>query len=232
MLGKRLIVVVALVIAGLTACQTQSNVNSGGGRTITSAAALKKYLDRQPANSPGNPIEVSVKANDRTIKGIAQTINAAGKYVSLDLSPSARLTAIGQEAFYECKTLASIIVPSGAASIGNWAFYNCASLTSITIPSSVTSIGNYAFVGCTRLANLTVPSSVTSIGSSVFHGCESLTRIAIPSSVMSIGNWVFGDWTSSQTITIQGHASQEAADSAWGADWRSSSNATIVYEGR
>ena len=32
--------------------------------------------------------------------------------------------------------------------IGNEAFYNCSTLTSVTIPNSVTSIGSKAFSGC------------------------------------------------------------------------------------
>jgi len=62
--------------------------------------------------------------------------------------------------------------------------------------------------------------------------CTSLASITIPSGVASVGELAFSKWTSSQRITVQGRASQEAADRAWGANWRADSNATIVYGGQ
>ena len=73
-------------------------------------------------------------------------------------------------------------------SIGNSAFYNCKELTSIRIPSSVTTIGSDAFSGCNRLSNIIIPNSVTSIGDWAFAYCNKLTKIRIPNSVISIGN--------------------------------------------
>lgn len=55
---------------------------------------------------------------------------------------------IGDYAFYECKSLTSIKLPSSVTEIGGHAFCVCKSLTSIKIPSSVTKIGEYAFEGC------------------------------------------------------------------------------------
>src|SRR5574344_177528 len=52
--------------------------------------------------------------------------------------------------------------------IGNNAFYDCRSLTSITIPNSVILIGDYVFWGCSGLTSITIPSTVTSIGNNAF----------------------------------------------------------------
>ena len=75
------------------------------------------------------------------------------------------------------------------------AFHNCDSLTSVVIPNSVTSIGNSAFSGCESLTSIIIPDSITSIGDYTFHGCDSLTQIVIPNSVTSIGNYAFAECT-------------------------------------
>jgi hypothetical protein len=86
-----------------------------------SATALKKYLDKQPANSPDKPITVTIKANMKTLKSISACLISAGKYVNLDLNGSI-LTAIPERAFNECTTLAAITMPDGLTSIGNVLF--------------------------------------------------------------------------------------------------------------
>ena len=97
------------------------------------------------------------------------------------------VTSIGDSAFFECSSLSDIVIPSSVSSIGDNAFWSCRSLSDIVIPSSVTSIGNRAFFDCSSLSDIVIPSSVTSIGDSAFFCCRSLSDIVIPSSVTSIG---------------------------------------------
>ena len=63
----------------------------------------------------------------------------------------------------------TVVIPNSVTSIGDNAFYDCRSLTSITIPDSVTSIGDGAFSYCTGLTSIAIPDSVTSIGSYAFY---------------------------------------------------------------
>ncbi len=124
------------------------------------------------------------------------------------------VTAIGDEAFYDCFNLTSVTIPDGVTSIGEGAFDGCSSLTSIEIPNSVTSIGDGAFYGCSGLTEVKIPDGVTSIGMMAFYDCgltevkipnnvtsieygafyccSSLTSIEIPNSVTSIGDYAFG----------------------------------------
>ena len=94
-------------------------------------------------------------------------------------------------AFFCCRSLSDIVIPSSVTSIGNRAFLSCLSLSKIVIPSSVTSIGDSAFFWCRSLSDIVIPSSVTSIGVSAFRCCGSLSKIVIPSSVTSIGDRAF-----------------------------------------
>jgi hypothetical protein len=100
-----------------------------------------------------------------------------------------KVTKIDNKAFYNCKNLTSIEIPSTVTSIGGNAFYNCSNLTNITIPSSVTSIGYYAFYS-SGLTNIDISEGVTNIGSKAFGYCK-FTNIILPDSITSIGNDAF-----------------------------------------
>ena len=64
-------------------------------------------------------------------------------------------------------------------SIGSCAFYDCRGLTSVTIPSSVVNIGEAAFSYCSGLTSVSIPSSVTSIGGDAFFQCSGLTVVDV-----------------------------------------------------
>ena len=175
----------------------------------------------QDAGSPFSEIEIDGVVQPSVVS--AYTFNTGGEHtVKYTLTDS---TTIGDYAFYGCRSLTSIVIPSGVTSIGNRTFYNCTSLTSCTIPSGVTSIGDYDFYGCSGLTSIDIPNSVTSIGyaafqscssltsinipsgvasigENVFYGCSGLTSIDIPNSVTSIGNWTFYDCNSLTSINI------------------------------
>ena len=69
------------------------------------------------------------------------------------------------------------VIPDSVTAIGNYAFDNCRSLTSITIPNSVNTIGDGALLACNRLTSITIPDSVTTIGEAAFYDCSSLTSV-------------------------------------------------------
>jgi hypothetical protein len=92
---------------------------------------------------------------------------------------SARVTAIGDNAFAGNTNLTSVVIPNSVASIGASAFDDCSSLTNAIIGNSVASIGNDAFTGCTSLSSVTIPNSVTSIGVEAFSYCANLVAINV-----------------------------------------------------
>jgi len=105
------------------------------------------------------------------------------------------------------------------------------SVTSVHIPASVTSIDHFAFAYCHYITAVTFAanSQLDQVGWYVFAQSTNITNIIIPAGVKWIGSYTFSEWTTSQTIYIQGHASQQSAHNAWGDDWRKDCNANIVY---
>ena len=91
-------------------------------------------------------------------------------------------------------------------SIGERAFYNCDSLASVTIGDSVKNIGDYAFYGCTSLTSIEIPNSVTSIGWATFSDCTSLTIYCEATSKPS--GWDT-KWNYSNCPVVWGHGQGE-----------------------
>ena len=104
------------------------------------------------------PMGVSAAENPVTKEGLYYTVTD-GKVTITDC-----LDAIAGDL-----KIPSKIQGKPVTAIGNTAFFGCKQLASVTIPSSVTTIGNQAFGGCTHLSKVSIPKSVTSIGFDAFH---------------------------------------------------------------
>ena len=82
-----------------------------------------------------------------------------------------KVVGIGNNAFYKCDKVTSVVIPDTVTSIGSSAFSYCRSLTSITLPNSVTSIGNDAFSVCNKLIEVKNLSSLPiAAGSNEYGG--------------------------------------------------------------
>ena len=96
------------------------------------------------------------------------------------------VTTIGTAAFFECRTLNSIIIPDTVTNIEERAFENCIALTSVTLPKGLTVIKPWVFAWCKVLASITLPDSLTTIGKYAFSNCLNLNSIVIPEHVTAI----------------------------------------------
>ena len=122
------------------------------------------------------------------------------------------LKTIGEKAFWDCRSLASITIPTSVTSIDSNAFSKCSGLTSIKVESgniffdsrnncnAIIETGtNRLVVGC---KNTVIPQTVTSIGDYAFYGSTGLLSITIPNSVTSIGSYAFDRCDNMISISI------------------------------
>lgn len=97
-----------------------------------------------------------VRGGEVTITDFDPSLEAAIVPEKIDGYP---VTAIGDNAFYACENLISVILPESVTEIGSGAFYWCGALKSITIGGAVTDIGKSAFHGCDNLKSVVYTGS-------------------------------------------------------------------------
>ena len=98
--------------------------------------------------------------------------------------------AVASKAFYGCKGVTSVTLPSTVISFGTSAFAGCG-FTHFTLPPGATYVGYSMFSQCLNLSSVYIPSSVLRILDQAFYGCVSLKNIALPYAVTSIGSKAF-----------------------------------------
>ena len=101
------------------------------------------------------------------------------------------LKEIGSNAFYDCRLLEDIIIPGGTTVFGYQCFSYCYKLQNIIIPEGTTSIAPRMFIGCTNLRNIILPETIVEIGEYAFCNCDSLNQIKLPSKIRIIDNSTF-----------------------------------------
>ncbi len=111
--------------------------------------------------------------------------------------------AIDTCAFFGCRNVKKVILPSTITKIGSSAFSGCENLEEINLPEGIEKICPTAFNNCRRLKKVTVPSSVETIGFQAFKSCTSLKEIKIPRNVKKVEGWAFSFCRSLKTIEIE-----------------------------
>lgn len=112
------------------------------------------------------------------------------------------VTSIGENAFYNCRSLNSVSIPNTVTAIGKNAFYGCNSISKIALPNMITEIGEGAFRGCTKLTTLDLPPLLTVINPYLLYGCNNITSVTIPSKVTEIKNNAFENCSKLPRVTL------------------------------
>ena len=87
-----------------------------------------------------------------------------------------------------------IVIPSDGSveSIEKNAFADCRSLSSVVLPNSVKNIGELAFYSCHNLKEVYLPEGIKEVRSEVFEHCSQLEKVILPESLSGISSLAFG----------------------------------------
>ncbi len=121
-----------------------------------------------------------------------------GKIKTITFEPG--VTAIGNRAFVNTKSLTKVTIPASLTIIGDSAFEG-SSIPAIALPDGLESIGKYTFSG-SAVADVTIPANVTAIGAQAFRNCKGITEMVVPDAIQTINSAVFQGCSNMTTLTI------------------------------
>lgn len=162
---------------------------------------------------------------------IAKNVDTVRSHYNWDCQNVLRRVRIGNNffikdyAFYMCRTVETITIPSTITSFGQYSFSNCDLLNFITFPSSLTSIPDHCLNDCLNLKDCTFPKNIvfngsynlayisfnkiiltntnlTTIPERCCNGCYVPREIILPDSVTAIDTYAFSYCYSMNSITL------------------------------
>ena len=119
--------------------------------------------------------------------------NVAGKVVVPDEVGGKPVLALDEDAFYDYRNIASLVLPSGLKSIGYKALSGCENLTRLDIPEGVTNVDYCGVAYLEQLGELTIPGSLVTLGNEVFCGNYNLSNVTIAAGCREIKEYAFAN---------------------------------------
>lgn len=149
----------------------------------------------------------SVFYNDSALTSVEMpqlsAIGASMFYICTKLASviTAPITSLGLSSFYQCTNLESLQLSDELSAIPNQAFYQCMKLNLTALPRGLKTIGTSAFE-TSGISISEIPEGVTTIGEKAFANCTNITKLRIPSTVTSVGNYAFAYLTKCKDLII------------------------------
>lgn len=94
-------------------------------------------------------------------------------------------------AFRDCPTLRSVVLPFRLRALGNRVFANCPRLEVVAMPDNLEVLGKGVFYGCESLISIYIPDNVRVIPEQAFYNCSALKEVSMPEGVEVIGPKAF-----------------------------------------
>lgn len=167
-----------------------------GSKAKTSNGESVQIIEKPAGkNKYGKVVYTGAKAGATSVK-VPTTVTVGGV--------KCKVTAIGEGAFENNKTMTSLTIPKGFKEIPAKMCKGCTKLTKVTLPATITSIGVSAFQGCSALTKITIPKKVKTINNKAFYGCKKLKTVSVnaKAQLQTIGSSAFANCAVLPKITI------------------------------
>lgn len=112
------------------------------------------------------------------------------------------VVAIAEEAFWYCKDITAVSMPSNLEYIGTRAFQGCASLEEIVLPDTVIEIAAAAFCDCTNLRSVNIPAELLYVGAFAFDNTPWITRFEDNTSIILGGRILYKYLGDAEVVNI------------------------------
>lgn len=163
-----------------------------------SSTELKSY-EVSEANQNFTSVDDVLYTKDKSVL-LSVPVNWKEENSTFELP--AEVSEIGDYAFYNNRTIQTIVMGEGVKKIGTHAFASCGALSEITLPDSLEEIGDNAFSSCWALEKATIGPNVKELPEAIFDGCSSLTELTLSEGLVSIGNEAFGTCENLKTLLL------------------------------
>lgn len=131
--------------------------------------------------------KLNINPNQKNIGSYAFSNSTSLKEVEVMDIDKSRLTNIKKNAFEDCTSLKTFILPSSLTTLGASVFKGCTALEEVGLENTkIGSISAELFNGCESLKTAVLPSTVGNIKTDAFHKNYKLNYVIIPSSVNEV----------------------------------------------
>ena len=196
-----------------------SNIKSLGYGCFSHSNIRRAELSDQLTVIQGGAFEYCEKLESVVIPGGVQTVGS-GSFVGCtslssltfnSISDATGTLEIGHNAFEDCYSLSSVVLPNRTTALDSSAFKNCKSLTYVKLPVNLEMVSDHCFDGCLSLVLVENCASNLWIDDYAFYGCASLKYFttydedyASTAGISEIGRYAFRYCSSLETITLNG----------------------------